>query len=230
MPCRRWSGWSPVTKARSAWVPSPSRSPPSPNTRSLSKRRSAYEFSPCSVEKRLRGMAGWVALFVPCLTTACSLANSDPPIDDVEVADLGKPTVDAGSRARGLDPADQRGFPHGSDVNTDPDYIELINRGTGQISLRGYKVRDDGATWITLPDDAAIAAGGLYLINCDDEAKSGLPGAHVAFKLGGSGIRLTSQDPTVVNWTASPGAAARWRFPKASRWADYPTRWARFRS
>jgi len=134
-----------------------------------------------------RGVARLVALAVPCLTGACSLANSDPPIDDVEVADLAKPTVDAAVAQEGSLLLINEVYPHGSDVNTDPDFIELINRGTGQISLRGYKVRDDGATWIALPDDAAIAAGGMYLINCDDEAKSGLPGAHVAFKLGGSG-------------------------------------------
>lgn len=143
---------------------------------------------PCSPSKNARrGTARWVALFVPCLAGACSLANSDPPLEEVEVADLGKPTVDAAVAQEGSLLLINEVYPHGSDVNTDPDFIELINRGTGQISLRGYKVRDDGATWIALPDDAAIAAGGMYLINCDDEAKSGLPGAHVAFKLGGSG-------------------------------------------
>lgn len=119
------------------------------------------------------------------LTAGCSLANSDPPTDEVE--DLGKPGIDAATVSGDSVLVINEVYPHGSDVDTDPDFIELYNRGSGQISLRGYKVRDDGGTWTTLPDDAVIAAGGMYLINCDDEAKSGLDGAHVPFKLGGSG-------------------------------------------
>jgi hypothetical protein len=130
---------------------------------------------------------------------ACSQANSDPPIDEVE--DLAKPTVDAARASSDSVLVINEVFPHGSDVKTDPDYIELYNRGTGQISLRGYKVRDDGSTWSTLPEDAVIAAGGMYLINCDDDAKSGLEGAHVPFKLGGSGdqAHIASPDGTELD-------------------------------
>ncbi len=141
-------------------------------------------------------MAG---LGLSSLLLGCSLANSDPPIDEVE--DLAKPSPDLAQATGPSVLVINEVSPHGSDVNTDPDFIELYNRGTGQISLRGYKVRDDSGTWTTLPDDAVIAAGGMYIINCDDEAKSGLPGAHVPFKLGGSGdqAHIASPDGTELD-------------------------------
>ena len=144
----------------------------------------------------IRVMAG---LGLSSLLLGCSLANSDPPIDEVE--DLAKPSPDLAQATGPSALVINEVFPHGSDVNTDPDFIELYNRGTGQISLRGYKVRDDSGTWTTLPDDAVIAAGGMYIINCDDEAKSGLPGAHVPFKLGGSGdqAHIASPDRTELD-------------------------------
>jgi len=87
-------------------------------------------------------------------------------------------------------------FPSGTDVSTDPDFIELFNGGSGQVNLRGYKVRDHNLTWAALPDDAVIPAGAYYVINCDGLASGGLPGAHVPFKLGGSGdeVHLASPD------------------------------------
>lgn len=123
----------------------------------------------------------------------CSQANSDPPEDEIE--DLAKPSADAARATVSSVLVINEVFPHGSDVDTDPDFIELYNRGSGQISLRGYKVRDDGQTWTSLPDDAVIAAGGIYVINCDDQAPSGLPGAHVPFKLGGSGDQAHIMGP-----------------------------------
>lgn len=160
---------------------------------------------PPSARRASRDLPSLAGLSLASLLFGCSLANSDPPIDDIE--DLAKPTVDAASASGPSVLVINEVYPHGNDVNSDPDFIEIYNRGTGQVSLRGYKVRDDGATWATLPDDALIAAGGMYIINCDDEAKSGLPGAHVPFKLGGSGdqAHLASPDGTeldTVTWGA----------------------------
>lgn len=147
--------------------------------------RSSLPSSPSYAQAR-RSLPSLLSLGLMGLLAACSMANSDPPDDDVE--DLARPTaVDATSAPGESVLVINEVYPHGSDANTDPDFIELYNRGSGQISLRGYKVRDDGETWTPLPDDAAIAAGGMYLIYCDDAAKSGLMGAHVPFKLGGSG-------------------------------------------
>lgn len=164
-----------------------------------------------------------LALSLASLFFGCSLANSDPPIEDIE--DLAKPPRDAAMPAGPSALVINEVFPHGSDVNTDPDFIELYNRGTGQISLRGYKVRDDGMTWATLPDDAVIAAGGMYIIHCDDEAKSGLPGAHVPFKLGGSGDQAHIASPDgaeldSITWGAGsievPKGQSLGRLPDAS--------------
>lgn len=147
----------------------------------------------------------------------CSGANSQPPDDpslgpplrgltDLGPTDMAR-VVDL-SAATG-DLAGARGplvinevFPHGGDAATDPDFIELYNGGSGQVNLRGYKVRDDGMTWGVLPADAIIPAGGYYVINCDDLADGGtLPGAHVPFKLGGSGdeAHLASPDGTEID-------------------------------
>lgn len=158
----------------------------------------------------------WTRLLALLLTGtlgACSQANSDPPPDSpfrrvdlssemdlLQAVDLAKPLRDLGGDAdqgRSSGPlVINEVYPHGSDVNTDPDFIELFNGGSGQINLRGYKVRDDGATWSTLPDDAVIAAGGFLIINCDELTSGGQPGPHVSFKLGGSGdeVHLASPD------------------------------------
>lgn len=143
-------------------------------------------------------------LMLALLCFGCSQANTDPPpdspfhrldlslqIDLAQGADLAKPVRDLGAESdqgRTTGPlVINEVYPHGSDANTDPDFIELYNGGSGQISLRGYKVRDDGATWSTLPDDTIIPAGGFLIINCDELMSGGQPGPHVSFKLGGSG-------------------------------------------
>ena len=146
------------------------------------------------------------------LGIGCSLANSDPPPDspfsrfdlragsDLSgLADLAKETkdlsFDQGTITSTSPLVINEVFPNGSDATTDPDFIELYNRGSGQINLRGYKVRDHNATWATLPDDAVIPAGAYFVINCDG-LSSGLPGPHVPFKLGGSGdeVHIASPD------------------------------------
>ena len=160
-------------------------------------------------------------LMLALLVGGCSQANTDPPqdspfarLDLASASDLGVPS-DLAKPARDLsaDPDQGRStgpllvnevYPHGADVNTDPDFIELYNAGSGQINLRGYKVRDDGAAWSTLPDDAVIAAGGFLVINCDELLSGGQPGPHVAFKLGASGdeVHLASPDGTELDSVA----------------------------
>lgn len=156
-----------------------------------------------------------ICLFLLC--GACSGANSEPPETlEPDVAE------DAGNRPDQSRPVfDQGGAksplvinevaPHGMDPDKDPDYIEIYNGGSGQVNLRGYKVRDDSSGWIELPQDAVIPAGGFYVINCDDMSMtSTLPGAHVPFKLGGSGdeIHLASPDGTelgMLRWGGDAG-------------------------
>lgn len=141
---------------------------------------------------------------------ACSLANTEPPDEYVKSdgsskSDLGAMDLARTSSELGI----ARGplvinevSPHGSDADKDPDYIEIFNSGSGQIFLNNYKVRDDSPTWTTLPDDAVIPAGGYYIINCDDASMtSSQPGAHVPFKLGGSGdeVHLAAPDGTLLD-------------------------------
>lgn len=151
-----------------------------------------------------------ICLFLLC--SACSGANSEPPValdpDEVEDAgsapDQSRPVFDQGSARSTL--VINEVAPHGTDTDKDPDYIEIYNGGSGQVNLGGYQIRDDGSTWSELPMDAVIPAGGFYVINCDDlSMTSTLPGAHVAFKLGGSGdeVHLASPDGTelgMVRW------------------------------
>ncbi len=146
------------------------------------------------------------------------MANSDPPPDspfartdlreqsDLPITfDLGKSPkdqgMDQGTTPSGSPLVINEVFPHGSDVNTDPDFIELYNRGSGQVNLRGYKVRDHNTTWATLPDETVIASGAYLVINCDGLTMGGLPGPHVPFKLGGSGdeVHLASPDGTEID-------------------------------
>lgn len=143
-------------------------------------------------------LAGFLSL--PC--SGCSGANTEPPAESEEESDGGHTVDQRGSRpdlsslVRGPLVINEVA-PHGTDADKDPDYIELYNDGPGQVNLRGYKIRDDGATWSELPDGAIIPAGGFYVINCDDMSPtSTMPGAHVPFKLGGGGdeAHLASPD------------------------------------
>lgn len=148
----------------------------------------------------------------------CSLANTEPPPKDIffrldfshnmdgsDPSDLSKgkdaAAIDQGNPGPSSTLVVNEVFPHGPDSVTDPDFIELYNAGSGQVTLRGYKVRDDNTTWYPLPDDAVIPAGGFYVIHCDGGSGSTLPGAHVNFKLGGSAdeVHLAFPDGTEVD-------------------------------
>lgn len=155
----------------------------------------------------------FAALAAVCGLAGCSLANTEPPPDNLPWrVDLASPSGgfgDAGIPKDGAADLSRPGpastlvvnevYPHGSDVMTDPDFIELFNGGSGQVNLRGYKVRDHNASWYTLPDDAMIPAGGFYIINCDGTSSGALPGAHVPFKLGGSGDEVHFAGPDGVD-------------------------------
>jgi hypothetical protein len=145
---------------------------------------------------------------------ACSGANTEPPEATSwdPLADAGRDGATPPARDQGRPSGDQGGgrgpllinevAPHGTEPDTDPDFIELYNRGSGQVNLRGYKVRDDSGSWVELPDGDIIPAGGYYIINCDDmSATSKLPGAHVPFKLGGGGdeAHLAAPDGTELD-------------------------------
>lgn len=166
---------------------------------------------------RLAGNRLWLGAFALLLAGACSGANTEPPDALVdEPADA----LPAPARDQGRPSGDMTGAhgplvinevaPHGTDPETDPDFIELYNAGSGQVNLRGYKVRDDSGEWVTLPDGDIIPAGGYYIINCDDmSATSKLPGAHVPFKLGGASdeAHLAAPDGTELDSVRWGGGA-----------------------
>ncbi len=167
--------------------------------------------------------------------SACSLANTEPPPSHLPWrADLSMhgPGADL---AGAVDAATDQGkpgpasplvvnevFPHGADTMTDPDFIELYNGGSGQVNLRGYKVRDDGATLYALPDDAVIPSGGFYLINCDDGMGTTLPGAHVPFKLGGSGDEVHFHAPDGTELDSVAWGTGKLEVPKGQSLGRIP--------
>ncbi|MFO0575757.1 MAG: lamin tail domain-containing protein [Polyangia bacterium] len=158
---------------------------------------------------RLAGNRLRLSAWALVLFGACSGANTEPPdalLDEprdamaVPVRDQGRPSGDMTGAHGPL--VINEVAPHGTDPDTDPDFIELYNAGSGQVNLRGYKVRDDSGQWTALPDGDVIPAGGYYIINCDDMSEaSKLPGAHVGFKLGGTSdeAHLAAPDGTELD-------------------------------
>jgi hypothetical protein len=168
------------------------------------------------MKKLVRGSGSALLMASLCAALccgACSMANTDPPeayekddghgerdLGAMGAMDLSRPRSDLGA-ARGPLVINEVA-PHGSDVDKDPDYIEIFNSGSGQVFLHDYKIRDDSPNWTTLPEDAVIPAGGYYIINCDDASMTSTqPGAHVAFKLGGSGdeVHFAAPDGTILD-------------------------------
>jgi hypothetical protein len=70
---------------------------------------------------------------------------------------------------------------------TYPDYIELRNNASTNISLYGYSLTDDptNTTKYTFPAGTTIAAGGYLLVWCDSQAAA--PGLHTGFGLNKEG-------------------------------------------
>jgi hypothetical protein len=77
------------------------------------------------------------------------------------------------------------------------DWIELYNTGTAEIDLEGFQLTDspDGKTapW-AIPSGNTIAAGGWFLLWCDDDAGDGP--LHTDFKLEGNGETIALYDKT----------------------------------
>ena len=95
-------------------------------------------------------------------------------------------------------------FPHGADVLTDPDWVELKNVSDAAVDLSGYRVRDD-KTSFTLPAGTTLDPGKYLVLLCDDQPDGGGAGLHLPFKLGGSDeFYLQTSDGTKVDgvlWT-----------------------------
>lgn len=162
--------------------------------------------------------------------SACSGANTEPPdalLDEPRDA-MAAPARDQGRPSGDLSGAHgplviNEVAPHGTDPDTDPDFIELYNAGSGQVNLRGYKVRDDSGQWVALPDGDVVPAGGYYIINCDDmSATSKLPGAHVPFKLGGNGDEAHLAAPDGAELDAVRWGSGTTEIPKGQSLARKP--------
>ena len=68
-----------------------------------------------------------------------------------------------------------------------PDYVELHNAGSTDVSLNGYSLSDDllNPSKYLFPTDATIPAGGYRIVWCDNETEA--PGLHAGFGLNADG-------------------------------------------
>ncbi len=74
------------------------------------------------------------------------------------------------------------------------DWIELYNGGTSPVSLTGYTISDDGATW-TFPQ-GTVPAKGYILVWASDKNKVAPDGQlHTNFKISSSGETITLKGP-----------------------------------
>jgi hypothetical protein len=92
--------------------------------------------------------------------------------------------------------------------NSYPDYVELRNNGTTDMSLSGYSLTDNtlNPTKYSFPSDTTIAAGGYLLIWCDDNTN--YPGLHSGFGLSEDGetVLLMNGSTIVDSVTFGPQA------------------------
>jgi hypothetical protein len=82
------------------------------------------------------------------------------------------------------------------------DWIELYNTGSAAIDLSGFQLTDDpegGRTPWAIPAGNTIAAGGWFLVWCDDDTGDGP--LHADFQLQGDGedIALYDADGAIVD-------------------------------
>lgn len=82
-----------------------------------------------------------------------------------------------------------------------PDWIELANPGTAEVSLQGWHLTDDaGSTGgVVFGEGIAVPAGGVLLLYADDDPL-GAGGVHLPFKLSattGDVLTLTSPEGLV---------------------------------
>src|ERR1043166_9653372 len=81
-----------------------------------------------------------------------------------------------------------------------PDYIELRNNGSTNITLDGYSLSDNplNPTKFLFPTHTTIAAGGYLLIWCDNDANA--PGVHSGFAIDSDGQTvLLMKGATIVD-------------------------------
>lgn len=87
---------------------------------------------------------------------------------------------------------------------TNPDWVEIYNPGTSEVSLAGWKIFDEGGQTGAkpkkeFPSGATIAAGGFYVITVDDGSASGF-----GLSSAGETIWLEGPDGTVVDEVVFP--------------------------
>lgn len=90
------------------------------------------------------------------------------------------------------------------DANT-PDWVEIYNPGTSEVSLAQWKIFDEGGhsgakPKKEFPADATIAAGGFYVITVDDGTASGF-----GLSSAGETLWLEGPDGTLVDEVVFPG-------------------------
>lgn len=112
-----------------------------------------------------------------------------------------------------------------------PDWLELYNHGTTEVSLAGFRLTDtiDDTTKGVLDAALKIPAGGVLRFWADGDVDEG--SAHLSFKLAASGEGLFLFDPDQklvdsVEWTTANPDAAFARFPDgtgAFSWCTTPT-------
>ncbi len=91
---------------------------------------------------------------------------------------------------------------------TTPDWVEVYNPGTTEVSLAGWKIYDEGGQTGAkpkkdLPSGAVIAAGGFYVITVDDGSASGF-----GLSSAGETVWLEGPDGSIVDQVAFPALEA----------------------
>ena len=105
------------------------------------------------------------------------------------------------------------------------DWIELYNTGTATIDLEGFQLTDDpeGTDRWSIPAGYSIAAGGWFLIWCDDDGGDGP--LHAGFQLQAEGEEIAlydaegdvvdeveyDQQKPDISWARSPDGGETWQ-------------------
>lgn len=180
--------------------------------------------------KERRRLAGRIVpLSAAALVCAVGCAKPGTDLDDDGMA-----LPDQGKALKGSVVINEL-FPHGSDVLSDPDWVELKNIGDAAADLSGYRVRDD-KTAASLPAGTQLPPGGYLILYCDDAKDGGASERiHLPFKLGSSDefylLLPDGNQVDAVTWDAAsvPAGKAFGRLPDGhgSFGAVAPTRGSR---
>jgi hypothetical protein len=116
------------------------------------------------------------------------------------------------------------------------DWIELYNTGSAAIDLGGFQLTDDPekTTRWSIPAGNSIAAGGWFLIWCDDDAGDGE--LHASFQLQGEGEEIAlydadgalvdevsyDQQKADISWARSPDGGDTWQASTPTPLASNP--------